>query len=289
LRNAVKKLLTRLRKGGNRSPARRPVKDAQTETKARSGGGAAQSTGETVFGDMPLRLRNLTLVPAGGLSGIDPASLAGGFKIRLAKLQDRRRDAVTLVERRYGSVGYSIPHPKQEDPKLFTFIAYDEGALVGTVGVRLDSELGLSAEELYKTEIDLLRQAGSRVCEFTQLAADKSAARKPVLAGLFHTAYLFASVIRGCTHAVIEVTPQHAGFYHRALRFEQIGEERLNPRVHTLGVLMRVAFEDIEAGLAKYAGKPDVPGAQRSLFIYGFPPHEEAGVLRRLRELGDWS
>ena len=49
----------------------------------------------------------------------------------------------------------------------------------------------------------------------------QQAASKPVLAGLFHTAYLYASRLHsGCTHAVIEVNPRHVVFYGRALRFD---------------------------------------------------------------------
>jgi len=235
-----------------------------------------------VYGDIPLRLRNLAVPETTELAFIDASSLVDGFKIRVAKLSPGRRDSVSLVERRYGSVGYNVPG-YNSDPYLMTFVAYDEGVLVGTVSVRRDSEHRLSADELYRDELEQLREAGSRLCEFTRLACDSSAARKPVLAGLFHTAYLYGSVIHRCTHGVIEVTPQHAAFYHRALRFEQIGSERLNPRVNTHGVLMCVPFEAIAAGLANYAGKPNVPGARSSLFLYGFPPEGEASVLNRLR------
>ena len=279
---SFRKLLARIRKGGALSPSwPGPTGDGPAGDKPAPRNGP---TGETVFGDRPLRLRNLTLAEAGLASGVDAASLAGGFKIRVAKLHGGKREAGTLIESRYGGRGYRIP-PVKQDPNLFTFIAYDEGALVGTVSLRLDLVHGLSADELYHEELDRLRQDGSRLCEFTRLAVDKSAASKPVLAGLFHTAYLYANVIHACTHAVSEVTPQHAGFYNRALRFEQIGAGRLNPRVNTQGVLMCVAFEAIAEGLAKYAGKPEVPGALRSLFVYGFPRNEEAGVLNRLHQL----
>ena len=183
--------------------------------------------GETVFADRPLRFRSLTVAEA-DLSVLEaPEGFHGGFKIRVAKLGGRRREAGKLVERRYTGRGYTIP-TSSDDPQLSTFIAYDEGQLVGTVSVRLDSDKGLSADELYRNELDALRSAGCRVCEFTRLAVDKTAASKPVLAGLFHTAYLYASVIRGCTHAVIEVNPRHVVFYGRALRFDPIGEERMN-------------------------------------------------------------
>ena len=242
------------------------------------------SSGETVLDQRALRFRSLTLAEA-DLSALEaPAGFHNGFKIRVAKLSGRRREAGTLVERRYSGRGYTIPTLGQ-DPQLSTFIAYDEGALVGTVSPRLDSEKGLSADDLYRAEIDALRGKGAKICEFTRLAVDKTAASKPVLAGLFHTAYLYSSVIRGFTHAVIEVNPRHVAFYGRALKFDPIGAERMNKRVDAPAVLLCAPFATIAEGLARFAGKPDAPGAGRSLFVYGFPPDEEVGVLHRLRNL----
>ena len=242
------------------------------------------SSGETVVNQRALRFRSLTLAEADLTALEAPAGFHNGFKIRVAKLSGRRREAGTLVEKRYAGRGYTIPQLGQ-DPHLSTFIAYDEGVLVGTVSVRLDSEKGLSADELYRAELNALRATGAKVCEFTRLAVDKTAASKPVLAGLFHTAYLYSSVIRGCTHAVIEVNPRHVAFYGRALMFNPIGEERMNQRVDAPAVLLCAPFATIADGLARYAGKPDVPGAGRSLFVYGFPPSDEPGVLNRLRGL----
>jgi hypothetical protein len=258
------------------APARDPLEPPWTSP--------VENTGETVFADRPLRFRSLTVAEA-DLSVLEaPEGFHGGFKIRVAKLGGGKREAGKLVERRYAGRGYTIPARPQE-PQLSTFIAYDEGQLVGTVSVRLDSENGLSADDLYRNEIDALRGAGARICEFTRLAVDKNAASKPVLAGLFHTAYLYASVIRGCTHAVIEVNPRHVAFYDRALRFEAIGEERMNRRVDAPAVLLCAPFATIADGIARFAGKPNAPGAGRSLFLYGFPPEDEPGVLNRLREL----
>ena len=93
------------------------------------------------------------------------------------------------------------------DPNLSTFLAYDEGRMVGTVSVRLDSPSGLSSDRLYPEELAGLRRAGHKLCEFTRLAVDSKSASKPVLAGLFHTAFLYASRLHGFTHAVIEVNP----------------------------------------------------------------------------------
>ena len=130
-----------------------------------------------------------------------------------------------------------------------------------------------------------MREAGDRLCEFTRLAVDKTVASKPVLAGLFHTAYLYAAVIRGYTHAVIEVNPRHVTFYRRALDFEPVGGKRMNWRVNAPAVLLSVPFATIARNLKLHAGKPPVTGSSRSLYPYGFPEGEEGGVLARLRVL----
>lgn len=275
-------------KAGDRTPSGTHAPSKDDESLEIPWAPTPDNSGETVFDDRALRFRSLTIAEA-DLSALEaPAGFHNGFKIRVAKLSGRRREAGTLVERRYSGRGYTIPTLNQ-DPNLSTFIAYDEGVLVGTVSVRLDSEKGISADELYRPEIDGLRSTGARICEFTRLAVDRTAASKPVLAGLFHTAYLYSAVIRGYTHAVIEVNPRHVAFYGRALSFNPIGDERMNMRVHAPAVLLCASFATIADGIAKYAGKPDAPGAGRSLFVYGFPPSDEPGVLNRLRGLAAMS
>jgi hypothetical protein len=253
-------------------------------SKRRSRASPTDVTGETVFDDRPLRFRNLTLAEPNLPSFEDASNTLGAFKIRLAKRTGARRDAGALIERRYGGRGYAIPGPEVKS-NVLTFIAYDEGQIVGTVGLGLDSDKGrLSADELYRSEIDQLRAKGWRVCEFTRLAVDSTAASKPVLAGLFQTAYLYAAVIKGYTHAVIEVNPRHVVFYGKSLNFEQVGPERMNERVHAPAVLLCASFALIAHDLEKYAGKTPAPGTKRTLFHYGFPPAGEAGALERLRE-----
>ncbi|MCL4797958.1 MAG: hypothetical protein KJ025_00110 [Burkholderiales bacterium] len=281
-RDSVWKLIDRLRlrRGVPDVPASAP---GPSEPPSHVG-----TTGLTVFDDIALRLRNLTVEELDASQG-DPGQLPGAFKIRLAKSRTLGTDAGTLVDRGYTRRGYQTYSGGETDPNLFTFVAYDEGKLTGTVSIRIDSERGLAADELYREEIDELRHAGCKICEFTRLALDIKVVSKPVLAGLFHTAYLFAAKVRGCSFAVIEVNPRHVAFYRHALRFEPIGPERMNRRVNAPAVLLCAAFDTIADGLAKYAGKPNEPGGTRSLFVYGFPKKEEAGVLKRLRELDESS
>ena len=166
-----------------------------------------------------------------------------------------------------------------------TFAAYDEGRIAGTLSLRLDSTDGLAADEIYRTEIDMVRGAGLRICEFTRLAVDVSGASKSVLAGLFHTAYLYAKKLQGFDSVVIEVNPRHVGYYRKVLGFVILGSERLNPRVSAPAVLMGMPFEEIARRLHTHAGVATPASKSSSLFAYGFSPAEEAGILGRLRAL----
>jgi hypothetical protein len=281
LKEAVRKLVERFR--GRRSNTRPPPEPPQTDSLPHFSTELAKS-GLTVFDDRALRFRNLTLASGVEETLDDPGAIQGAFKIRVAKREGFRREASTLVDRRYTDRGYQTK-AAEPDPYLFTFVAYDEGELVGTVSIRIDSERGLSADELYRDELDVLREGGCKMCEFTRLAVDVTNVSKPVLAGLFHTAYLYAAEVHGCTFVVIEVNPRHVPFYRRALKFEPIGPERTNMRVNAPAVLLCASFDAIAEGLKKYGGQHELSATERSLFPWGFSPKEEAGILDRLKAL----
>ena len=286
MKESVRKLVDRLRgRVGRHSVA--PKSEPPTEPSLPFvTNGREFKSGLTVFDDRPLRFRSLTMAEE-GITGLEePGAEQSAFKIRVAtKHAGFRQAAGTLIDKRYGDRGYTTATQQQRDPHLFSFVAYDEGKLVGTVSIRFDSEKGLSADELYKDEIDVLRKEGCKVCEFTRLAVDELTVSKPVLAGLFHTTYLYAAAVHGYNFAVIEVNPRHVGFYRRALSFEPIGPERMNKRVHAPAVLLCAAFDTIAEGLKKFGGRHLEFPKERSLFPYGFSPQEEVGILQRLKDL----
>lgn len=246
-------------------------------------GSAASASGSTIYGNVALRLKSLTVEQLDA-SRDDPGATLGAFKIRLARTHPIHREAKVLVERRYAWRGLTASR-QPIDPNLLTFVAYDEGKLVGTVGIRLDSPDGLAADRLYPDEVRAIRAEGYRLCEFTRLAVDASNVSKPVIAALFHTAYLFAHRLRSYNFAVIEVNPRHVGYYRRALAFDVLGPERHSPRVNAPAVLMCTTFDSIAENLRRHAGSPHKNHNSRNLFVYGFSPEEEAGILARLRQL----
>ena len=116
---------------------------------------------------------------------------------------------------------------------------------------------------LYRAEIDAMRAKGQKICEFTRLAVDASTVSRPVLAGLFHTVYLFARNVRAFDFVVIEVNPRHVGYYRRSLGFDILGEAGRNLRVNAPAVLMGMSFRKICDNMHRYAGRGARPRMPR--------------------------
>jgi len=208
------------------------------------------------------------------------------FKIRLASTEAQRESASYLIQRRYAWRGYEVNGTPSQTPTRITIAAHDPDGIVGTVTVGLDSCEGLFIDGLYAEEANLLRRDGRRVAEFTKLAVDNNMHSKPLLAALFHIAYICARRIHRCTDLLIEVNPRHATFYRRMLGFEPFGEERGDPRVGAPAVLLRLCLAHAQAEIARLGGRIELAASTRSLYPYFFSAKEELSVERRLRALG---
>ena len=235
--------------------------------------------------DLPLNTgprQNLTL-DRPELSGTNSLALEQDmFKVRLANSEGRRESADLLIKKMYAWRGYDSSGVLNDTPNRITLMADLKGRVIGTLTLGLDSNTGLLVDQLYKDEIDRLRQEKRFVCEFTKLAVDQDSHSQRVLAALFHLAYIYAHNIHGATDFVIEVNPRHAVFYKRMLGFAQSGEERMCPRVNAPAVLLRLTCEYATENTKKYGGTmhelPDV----RSLYPFAFSPADEVGITQRL-------
>jgi len=230
-------------------------------------------------------------LPAGGhadtlaLLSIDHGRADGTqtFRIRAAQADTQRRAARQLVRRMYSHRGYLTPEADEPvNPHTVTLVVARADEAVGTLTVGFDSPAGLLCDELFGPEVDALRRAGRRVCEFTKLALDVDGNSQQVLASLFHMAYLHAHRIRGCDDVLIEVNPRHVGYYKRMLDFRVVGEEKLCPRVDAPAVLMALDLSHTRRQIELYAGRFDVLATERSLYPYAFQPAQEQEVLHAL-------
>jgi hypothetical protein len=238
----------------------------------------------TIIAVSPYTLKDLVLVPGAESRQPLPDSIEQqNFKIRLAHSQERVNNASMLIQRMYMQRGYDVSG-MQKVPDRITLMASQSEAVVGTLTLGIDSGNGLMADENYKEEVDRLRANGRKVCELTKFAVDQTRGSKRVLAGLFHIAYIYGRVLHNQTDVVIEVTPKHALFYKRMLGFEPFGEERLNTRVNTLGVLLRLQIDYVDHQISRWGGKTDSDAAraERSLYPYFFSKEDETGIVQRL-------
>lgn len=217
---------------------------------------------------------------------LNRTSGANLFKVRLANTRARHESASYLIRRRYAWRGYAVGDQAQRAPTRIGIAAHDPDGIVGTVTVGLDSGDGLFIDGLYADVANRLRDEGRRLAEFTRLAVDNNVNSKPLLAALFHIAYICARRIHGCTDLLIEVNPRHAAFYRRMLGFEIFGETRSDPRVGAPAQLLRICLDWGQREIARLGGRIDLAAQTRSLYPYFFAPLEESRIEARLRALG---
>ena len=208
------------------------------------------------------------------------------FKIRMVDSQGHRHAAGLLVRRRYAWRGYRVNDAERVQPNRLTFSACDIDNVVATISVGLDSIAGLFVDQLYGPEIDLMRAPGRKLCEFTKLAVEASVRSRPVLAALFHIAYIHARCINRCTDLFVEVNPRHVAFYKQMLDFTVCGPERVDARVGAAAVLLRLDLAVAEQRIEELGGRPDLASTHRSLYPHFFSASEESQIERRLRLVG---
>jgi hypothetical protein len=208
------------------------------------------------------------------------------FKIRLADSEGQRRSAGFLVQQRYAWRGYQTGSAPDGRPNRITLAASDHDEIIATISVGLDSSNGMFVDKLYRPEVDRIRDAARKVCEFTKLAVESSIRSKMVLATLFHIAFIYVCRIHRCTDLLVEVNPRHVLFYKQMLGFTEWGPERLDPRVRAIAVLLRLDLAFAQQQIVEMGGRIELPAARRSLYPYFFSPREESGIESRLRSLG---
>lgn len=233
----------------------------------------------TVVSFSPGQLRPLALDGMG--EGAGSEEKARVFKVRLGRSEETLASASDLLGRRYVWRGF----PKVELARwerCMTIMATLEDKVAGTLTVGRDAGAGLMADVSYREELDALRKEGRSLGELSKFAVDEDLGSKELLASLLHVAYIYGGLIGGCTDAVIEILPRHKSFYERMLGFSQIGEERMNHRVHFPVILMRLDLEILRMRVKDVGGQGKSANG-RTLYPYFFSPKDERGIEERIR------
>lgn len=180
----------------------------------------------------------------------------GEVNIHIANRFDRRQKAYRLLYDLYSKMG--IIRNKNGGlwlsihdalPDTITFVAEDDqGGIEGALTEVFDSAIGLPADDLYKKEIDRLRNRGEKVSEIVSLGiSTEGKASVKVLASLFYCAFLHAWQKENTTAVVITVHSDYEDFYHRRVGFEILGPVRNYAKVNgEPTVLLYVSLDELD-------------------------------------------
>ena len=169
-----------------------------------------------------------------------------------------------------------------QNPHQLTLEASLERHTVGTLTVGLDSKEGMLVDTLYEREIAPFRAADSKLCELSKLAIDPRHSSRELLGSLFNLAYIYARVVHDVTCFFIEVNPRHAGYYKRMLGFQQVGEQRICPRVNAPAVLLHLDLDYVEKQVSSLAGMSQ-SSSVRSLYVHLLTRKDEENVANSFK------
>jgi hypothetical protein len=170
-----------------------------------------------------------------------------GYRVCIADTEGRQREVAELINQRYSWRGYSCDTTSGIGCRTgeTVFQVFRKNLLVATLTLRLDSQAGLMADQLYREEVDVYRRGDGLVCEMTGLAIAPGEDSKGVLGALFESAFAVGCLKHGATDLVIEVNPRHVIYYRRCLGFRVAGPERTCPRVGAPAVLLHLDLDDL--------------------------------------------
>jgi ribosomal protein S18 acetylase RimI-like enzyme len=172
--------------------------------------------------------RKLGFLKRTGLFGRD----LKGCTIERACSAEDLRQAYRLVHDVFLGSGFIDPDPSGMRLRIYettaetaTFIAKEGSRVVAVLSVVEDTgDLGLPSDCVFKPELDALRDAGRRLCEFTNQAVAEDYRKSAIPTELMRCATAF-SLTKGFDEAIAAVSPSHGGFYD-LLGFRHIGSQR---------------------------------------------------------------
>ena len=125
-------------------------------------------------------------------------------------------------------------------PGTTVFVAKAENTVLSTTTVVRDCrEFGLPMDDLYESELAVLRQQGRRVLEICSLASDGRRVSRSAVQNFIKLIFLYC-IFQDVDDVCIMVNPRHVRLYEGLFGFKLFGEERHYPRVNAPAVALRV-------------------------------------------------
>ena len=151
--------------------------------------------------------------------------------VKLATTQSELEQSYRLLHDVYVLSGFMKPHRSGMRISIYnalpgtrTFVAKENGIVIGCISSIPDSPFGLPMDQIYKQEVDALRRRGRRLVEVSGLATAPEYSRKGARIFLSLVQNLTAQAhVDGMDDFCIAINPSHKGFYEKGLHFEVFG------------------------------------------------------------------
>ena len=175
--------------------------------------------------------------------------------IKFAETIDEFSQAFSLLHDIYLQMKY-LSKPKPHGmlfgihallPETVVFVAKSYQTVISTLTEIFDTEqFGLPMDIIYRDELDGLRAQGRKIVELSALVTPSKLRWRNLFMYLSQVMYQY-SIYRGIDDLCIAVNPKHVRFYKSIFLFEDLGPERLYPRVDAPAVALRINMDDIRS------------------------------------------
>lgn len=198
------------------------------------------------------------------------------FKIRLAQSVEDYEGAFRLVQAAYVARGIENVlasalriTPQHVLPESYVLLAEEGTHLVGTMTVTLDSPATLPLDKDYTEELQVLRAAGARLCEFGSLAIVERCRSSGVAILLSMAGFTIASQKLKATDVVVGVNPGAEAHYRALYDFQLLGGARTHAQLVAPVVGLKTHLATLERFLERHFSLPLQDGSLVSEPFFG--------------------
>ncbi|PCJ60618.1 MAG: hypothetical protein COA79_08590 [Planctomycetota bacterium] len=209
-----------------------------------------------------------------------------GFRIEIANTVSKLLDASHLAYSCYLKKGFVL---RSHFPFILNewdisgdsvcLVAYDDDNIcVGTMTLVPDDNQ-LPVDITFNSELNLLREKGHHLCEFTRFVIDKEFRNQSeILVALMDWAPLVAEFHFSSSDIIIEVNPRHQTFYSKKLLFEiETGVKNCSLVNNAPAVLLRLPIKTFH----RFRGEYDSDSSSKRLLFHRYRSRD----LNELRKM----
>ncbi len=207
-------------------------------------------------------------------SRLTEVSQSRDYAIKTATSREEWIEAFSLAHDRYVELGYMDTDSsgirlriQNILPSTRVFTAKYQGRVVATATLIIDSPLGLPADDIYKKELDALRNKGRLISEGSSLVTAKEFKCSNIFMLLFKVVYAYAEYAQ-IDDICIAVNPKHTRFYEDILLFDPVGELKYFPSVKDAPAILE--HIDLRMASGRFAEIYDMEDFDCDLYTFFF-------------------